>query len=447
MLIEFRVENHRSLKTEQVLTMEAGRVDGDATIPRTVPGYSKPLLPVAALYGANASGKSNVLSGLAFMRRAVTGSLREWGTVGRIPIHPFAWGESHLEPSLYEVMFIEGGVRYQYGFVLTAECIQEEWLYAWPKGRKQVWFQREKQNFEFGDKLIGECRKIESLTRPNVLFLSVAVQFPAEQLSVVSDWFLDLIPLNINLLESDTQPFSTDYLLHEALVISAITRDQVGSGIFDSITQNRSGRHINKMLFQSLFNDFRSWLSHADVGIIDIMIEEHEEALSPSGQKRESPEQGAGILFRHSNSDKNAWLSLWQESKGTRQLYDIGLPILLGIRTGGIVFVDELEASLHPKLAIEIIKQFNNPQTNPKNAQLIFTTHDTNLLGNDAGEPVLRRDQVWLTEKDKEGATVLYPLTDFKPRKPENLERGYLQGRYGAIPYLGRFSLASEVSK
>ena len=106
--------------------------------------------------------------------------------------------------------------------------------------------------------------------------------------------------------------------------------------------------------------------------------------------------------------------------------------------------VDELEASLHPKLALEIVKQFNNPQTNPKNAQLIFTTHDTNLLGNDAGEPVLRRDQVWLTEKDKEGATVLYPLTDYKPRKAENVERGYLQGRYGAIPYLGSFSLLGQ---
>lgn len=125
-------------------------------------------------------------------------------------------------------------------------------------------------------------------------------------------------------------------------------------------------------------------------------------------------------------------------------MFEIALRLSMSLRAGNTLLVDELEASLHPKLAIEIIKQFNNPKTNPKNAQLIFTTHDTNLLGNDAGEPVLRRDQVWLTEKGKEGATTLYPLTDFKPRKAENVERGYLQGRYGAIPYLGNFSLLGK---
>jgi AAA15 family ATPase/GTPase len=103
--------------------------------------------------------------------------------------------------------------------------------------------------------------------------------------------------------------------------------------------------------------------------------------------------------------------------------------------------VDELDASLHPILAQEVVRQFNDPATNPHNAQLIFTTHDANLLGTILGEPALRRDQVWLTEKDNDGATVLYPLTDYRPRKAENLERGYLQGRYGAIPFLCDFRL------
>lgn len=132
-----------------------------------------------------------------------------------------------------------------------------------------------------------------------------------------------------------------------------------------------------------------------------------------------------------------------EESNGTQTLFHLALPVLRSLQRGGILLIDELERSLHPVLAKQIIDQFNDPTANPNNAQLIFTTHDTNLLGTTLGEPALRRDQVWLTEKDAEGATVLYPLTDYKPRKAENLERGYLQGRYGAIPFLGT-SLVKE---
>jgi AAA15 family ATPase/GTPase len=122
----------------------------------------------------------------------------------------------------------------------------------------------------------------------------------------------------------------------------------------------------------------------------------------------------------------------------------MALPILRVLQCGGLLLVDELERSLHPALARKIIDRFNDPAANPKIAQVIFTTHDTNLLGTVIGEPALRRDQVWLTEKDAEGATVLYPLTDYKPRKNENLERGYLQGRYGAIPFLNDFLVKAE---
>lgn len=108
------------------------------------------------------------------------------------------------------------------------------------------------------------------------------------------------------------------------------------------------------------------------------------------------------------------------------------------------MLVDELESSLHPSLGLAIVKMFNSPKRNPRNAQIVFTTHDTNLLGTTLGEPPLRRDQVWFTEKDKEGASKLYPLTDYKPRMAENLERGYLQGRYGAIPFLGDIAWITE---
>jgi AAA15 family ATPase/GTPase len=188
----------------------------------------------------------------------------------------------------------------------------------------------------------------------------------------------------------------------------------------------------------SISDRFRAMLQNADIGIVDMRV-----------IKSESSDEGARhprirIQLKHKSSVEDAWLPLEEESKGTQMLFRMALPILEAIQDGATLIVDELEGSLHPSLAQKIVQLFNNPQLNPRNAQLIFTTHDTNLLGTTLGEPALRRDQVWLTEKDTEGRTVLYPLTDYKPRSAENLERGYLQGRYGAIPFLGDFLSASE---
>ena len=178
-------------------------------------------------------------------------------------------------------------------------------------------------------------------------------------------------------------------------------------------------------------------LRSADLGITDLKVE--------SRKYTNGSTHFETIKINHGQANEEAWLPLNQESKGTQTLVRFALPIVQAVQNGGVVLCDELESSLHPVLAQNIVGQFNNPATNPRNAQLIFTTHDTNLLGTTLGEkPPLRRDQVWLTEKNAEGATVLYPLTDFKPRKQENLERGYIQGRYGAVPYLGNFSLAAE---
>ena len=191
-------------------------------------------------------------------------------------------------------------------------------------------------------------------------------------------------------------------------------------------------------LEELLSEQFLTLLRSADLGIVDLKVEKNEPI--------EKARRLTRIRFhlKHQSDADDAWLPLDQESKGTRTLFRFAVPILEAIRDGGVLLCDELEASLHPSLAQQIVRRFNDPKTNPHHAQLIFTTHDTNLLGTTLGEPALRRDQVWLTEKDDQGSTVLYPLTDYKPRKAENLERGYIQGRYGAIPFLGDFTFAGE---
>ncbi|VAX38889.1 abortive infection protein, putative, partial [hydrothermal vent metagenome] len=183
----------------------------------------------------------------------------------------------------------------------------------------------------------------------------------------------------------------------------------------------------------------KNFIKSADTGISNIKVEIEEVERA---NNRTLPFET--VWFQHSLSDENSWLDFSEESKGTQMLFQMAAPIYNALKLGSLLLIDELDSSLHVSIGNTIIQLFNNPKTNPHNAQLIFTTHDTNLLGTIPDEPALRRDQIWFTEKDKEGGTNLYPLTDYKPRKSENLERGYLQGRYGAIPFLGDFNQLTE---
>jgi uncharacterized protein len=424
MLIEFRVENHRSLRDEQVLTMEAGRLGHD-TNPRSrsIAGHPEGLLPVAVLYGANASGKSNVLAALAFMQTAVFESHRLWMPDEGIPRDPFAWGPKKLEPSIFEVTVLLDSIRYQYGFVASNERFLEEWLYAWPRGKKQTWFERDDTAFKFGENLRGENKLIEEVTRPNALFLSAAVQHKHVQLNPLYSWFRTLQPYNVT---GGRSPF-----------VYVTPKELKQAGHMDDWLQSSS--FATDVSPETLAARFRALLRHADIGIEDMKMRSDESNGTGShGEKLPS------FQLKHRSPFDDAWLPLEAESMGTQTFFWMALPLLRALELGSTFVVDELDASLHPSLVQEVIRLFNDPAKNPRHAQLIFTTHDTNLLGTTLGEPVLRRDQVWLTEKDKEGATVLYPLTNYKPRKAENLERGYLQGRYGAIPFLGSFTSTIE---
>ena len=271
--------------------------------------------------------------------------------------------------------------------------------------------------FKFGEKLLGDNKLIVGVTRANSLFVSTAVQFRHEQLQVIHGWFRRVRTLNFGeMYPSYFHDRGIARLLHE----------ETQSTLFDDTEFGRP----------NLMAQFRSLLRNADLGIVDLKVEKTE------ANEQRRPRNH--FHFKHDKSADDSWLPLSQESKGTQTLFRSALPILETIGYGGLLIVDELEGSLHPSLTRHIVDQFNDPITNPHGAQLIFTTHDTNLLGTTVGEPALRRDQVWLTEKDEGGITVLYPLTEYQPRKSENLERGYIQGRYGAIPYLGDLSFVME---
>jgi hypothetical protein len=426
MLIEFRVSNHRSIRDEQVLTMTAagGRGDDHDNRPRDV-GLSDKILPVAAIYGANASGKSNVLSALTFLREAVVFSQRMWPPGEGIPREPFAWHQKPSDPSIYEVTFLHNQVKYEFGFAASDEAIVEEWLYAWPHGKKQTWYERDLHVFKFGPNLQGANILIEEATRPDGLFLSTAVQLKHLQLRNVYDWFWRMDSM-VNQSTRHVRGRVTNREIHLANLIQ--NKPQMRQ--FDIFGGDN----------HQFFDRLQALMQNADVGIVDFRV------ATDAGEDRSSS-RTPRIQLRHQSPIKDAWLPLEEESRGTRTLLNLAVPILDAIDHGSVLLVDELEASLHPKIAESIVRQFNDPVTNPNNAQIIFTTHDTNLLGTTLGDPVVRRDEVWLTEKNDEGCTVLYPLTDFKPRVSENLERGYLQGRYNAVPFLGGFSIAPEVQR
>ena len=422
MLIQFRVENHRSLCDEQVLSMVASETcePGNERLIRRA-ALQEALLPAVALYGANASGKTNVVGALRFMMGAVRDSQRLWEPDSGPPQEPFALSSKASAPSLYEIDFLLDEVRYRYGFVLSAMRVDAEWLEVWRDGEKRALFEREADEFNFSEALPGENEAIKALTRPNSLFLSAAAQNNHKALSLIFGWFGAVFFTNRNTSPLDVS--APRGLLRDLLFDTSHLH-------FSLLSEDKAS---NKRLRGAVAHLLRS----ADTGIIDIKSAQEERTEPGFGMLRSTRSE---IYLRHrtEDADREAWLPLAVQSAGTITLLTMAIPILRVLERGGLLCVDELEGNLHPMVALELLRLFNDPRQNPHGAQILFTAHDTNLLGNVLGEPALRRDQVWLTEKDQKGATHLYPLTDFHPRADENLERGYLQGRYGAIPFLGQ---------
>jgi len=426
LILRFKVDNFRSFRDAQELSLVASsRGEYEDSVVRP-DGFGEGLLRIAAIYGANASGKSTLLRAMDFFVDAVRDSQNSWSPEAKIPTWPFALGEIKNEVSMFQLDFLVDGGRFQYGFSLDSSQIIREWLHSYPRGKRQVWFDRDNSSgtqIKFGKHLLGENRAIQNLTRNNSLFLSAAAQNNHEMLLPIFKW-----------------------------ITSKIT----------FLFQGRS--HIDPEQAQRLENEslkerISKLLCHADLGIVGIELQ-HEAVdekiavvmdevvkkvaeLSPTSRpfRFTAPREFYRALLLHQGANgTKVTLNNNFESAGTVAFLCLLDPVLEAIENGGVLCVDELDASLHPLLALEIVRLFHDPDRNRSGAQLIFNTHDVNLLDAD----VLRRDEVWFTEKDQDGATHLYSLSDFKPRKSENLKRGYLQGRYGAVPYLGSMKFESS---
>jgi uncharacterized protein len=416
MLLEFRVKNYRSIRDEQALSLIP--VIGDTALLETnTHTTGSPLvvrvLSGCALYGANASGKSTLLNAMAFLQALVRDSATRIQSGQTLNVKGFAFDASTRNaPCSFELTVLVEGVRYQYGVALTHERIHEEWLLVYKSSKPQEWFNRswnqatgEYDYGSFSASFLGPKELWKRSTRDNALFLSTAVQLNCEQLKPVWNWIVSswlILPTQAGL--------SLD------LSVQAIA--DVGSK-------------------QAMIE----FLNAADIGIADIVIERQKVRQGAfqfdlaTGNAITSEPVDTEILipkFTHNGISGSAVFDLAEESQGTQRLFAFAGILQMILARGITLVVDEIENSLHPLLIRKIVELFFSPETNPNGAQIVFSTHNTILLDNE----VLRRDQIWFADKGNDQATVLASLSDFSPRKTEAFAKGYLQGRYGAIPLL-----------
>jgi hypothetical protein len=425
MLIEFSVENFRSFRDLATLSMVAAKLKAkNKTLDENnlfhAPGGSPSLLTSAAIYGANASGKSNLVAAIDFMRRFVLDSTREIKATGAIDIESFRLSTTTVhQPSHFEIVFVLDDQRYRYGFEVTRERVLEEWLFYVPRTREARLFERIEDEVKLGDSF-KEGHDLIGKTRPNALFLSVVAQFNGPIAQQVTEWFRDLRVVSglqdIGIRQYTMQRFLDGEYAPEMLKL--IKRLDLG---IQDLSVEKSVQILDQEL-EKAPEELRE------------VIRVIRETTPPMGYERifvrtQHPtfdDGGKMVGYEMFNLDEN-------ESEGTRKLFALTGPLIDTLKLGHVLVIDELDARLHPLLTREIVSLFNSRQTNPKHAQLIFTTQDTNLLDN----RFLRRDQIWFTEKDRQGATHLYSLAEFKVRNDASFERDYIRGRYGAIPYLG----------
>lgn len=419
MLIQFSVKNYKVFKDKASLSLIASNYDKEMREGENVivnAQFNLRLLKSAVVYGANASGKSKLVIALSFMRNFINTSSKDRQQGDAIEVEAFQLNtETENAPSEFEAIFIHKDVMYRYGFEVDREHVVSEWLYYRKKAKEVELFYRDHQNFETHDRNFSKGKAVikEGLVRDNALLLSVAAQFNDPTCIEVLEWFRKLKTLS-------------------------------------GLKEGRSrGYTMNQASFPDQKRKILDLLKAADMGIQDLQLEKLDPADLPDDLPDELKESFKKNLFfvftTHQKVDSkgkvvgDAHFSMdVDESSGTQKFFALTGPILDVLENGYILVVDELDSRLHPNLVCKIVSLFNSAELNKNNAQLIFNTHDTNLLNSG----LFRRDQVWFTEKNKLGETSLYSLADFKSnevKKTESFEENYIRGKYGAVPFLGFF--------
>lgn len=420
MLVEFSVSNYGSILERQTLNMVASSYFKELESLNTFVADEKDagtrLLRSAVLYGPNASGKSTLIRALKFLEEQVLNSQKESQAGDEIDVTPFKlMAASRHADSELEITFVEEGVRYDYGFRCNRQRFTEEWLFAYPLGRVQKWFHRvldtesAKDVYKFSPMFLGgQQRHIWAKhTRPNALFFSTAIQLNNVQLKPPFDWFAQ----RLQIIDS-VHGLSPTYTKHKCL------KDEKDRAKIVQFMNSADLSIADIQMKESIFS--------IDSLPKDMPVEVSERILKDLAGKKLLEHS---FIHRDIETQEMIEFEEDEESDGTRALFAFAGPWLDVIENERVLVVDELDTSLHPLLVHHLVKRLHHEGTK---AQLLFTTHDTTLLS----QKLLRRDQIWFMEKGAHCATRLYPLSDFSPRDNEAIERGYLNGRYGGIPFL-----------
>lgn len=430
MLLQFSVSNFRALRGMQTLNLAASNYDKtlpENTLDSDLPGLKgKRWLKGAAIYGANASGKSTLIEAMEALSDWVGQSAKTTDPEESIPfVDPFALDATAAEePTAFAITFVAEKVRYEYRVAATERLVVHESLRAWPLGKEQIWFERD-WNVETGaheffpENPVGlpRNRDIEQRTLRNMLYLSKAVAENRKEVQPAFRW-----------------------LVSQFKFLDLSTRANFGGGFTLSQIDGKN---------ESLKEKIRKALKHADLGVVNASSVEKEpdaemlallqfmpselaKSFQSKGQKR--PRFMEPQLFHQGPGKTTLPLDWDRESAGTQRFFALIGPWLDILENGYTVCVDEIETSMHPIMVRELLSLVFNGDENCNGAQVIFTTHNPLFLDG----TLLRRDQVWFTDKDEEGAAHLYPLSEYQPRQGESLIRGYMSGRYGAVPFVPR---------
>ena len=419
MFVEFSVKNFRSLRDEQALSMVSSS-DGahlnTHTIATGLKGVPR-LNRGSVVFGANASGKSNLIFAMATLRNMVLLSMAMPETARAEQYTPYRLDRaSAREPTEFEIIVLIDGVRYQYGFSYDAQRIRDEWLIVYKTGKGQTWFDRrwnessgEHEWAPFSSYFTGSKETWKQATRPAALFLTTAIQLNNEQLKPLWNWFANSL---------------------------AVVDWPGAAGI---------GQTVQKLDDPAFKARVLKLLRAADLHIADIRVEKvpgHqvefklEPGKPPELAARAQDVPDIKYVHKVENEEPVAFDGRY-ESAGTQRLLSYVGPILDALENGKLLVIDEMDSSLHPLVVRFILRLLHDPESSRHGAQILMTTHDTSLLDTD----LMRRDQYWFIDKDQRQASRLYPLTDFSPRKNEALERAYLRARYGGVPSIGRTNL------